>query len=56
MEIERVEGIAGYRFLEFLVWGKVIYVDDLVTDLSERDMNQGVIIDWDHFQEKVYSL
>jgi GNAT superfamily N-acetyltransferase len=33
---EAVRAVAGYRFLEFLAWGKVLYLDDLITDLNAR--------------------
>lgn len=28
---ERVAGVAGFRTLEFLAWGRVLYIDDLAT-------------------------
>ena len=33
---ERVLCVAGYRISEFLAYGKVLYVDDLVTDENAR--------------------
>ena len=27
----RIVAVAGYRFAEFLAWGKVLYIDDFVT-------------------------
>jgi ribosomal protein S18 acetylase RimI-like enzyme len=35
----QVKAVAGYRFQECLAWGKILYIDDLVTDGSAR--NQG---------------
>src|SRR3989338_2531201 len=37
----RVKAVAGYRFLEFLAWGKVLYIDDLVTDSDARRRGYG---------------
>lgn len=31
-----VKCVAGYRYLEFLAWGKVLYIDDLITDQAAR--------------------
>ena len=31
-----VVAATGYRVLEFLAWGRVLYVDDLVTDPAQR--------------------
>lgn len=36
IEQEVVRAVSGYRYLEFLAWGKVLYIDDLVTDSSNR--------------------
>ena len=33
--------IAGFRFLEFLAWGKVLYIDDLITDSGARKNGHG---------------
>lgn len=35
-EADQVQALAGFRFLEFLAWGKVIYIDDLVSDIAAR--------------------
>ena len=32
----QAKALAGFRFLEFLAWGKVIYIDDLVSDATAR--------------------
>ena len=31
-----VKACTGFRFLEFLAWGKVLYIDDLITDSATR--------------------
>ncbi|HEX6058661.1 MAG TPA: GNAT family N-acetyltransferase [Gemmatimonadaceae bacterium] len=36
-----VRAVAGYRFLDQLVSGKVLYVDDLVTDAAARSRGHG---------------
>ena len=38
---ERVRCVAGYRFMELLAYGKVLYVDDLVTDEAARSRDFG---------------
>lgn len=43
----KVVAVAGYRFLEFLSWGKILYVDDLVTDERLRGKGHGgALLDW----------
>ena len=43
----QVPSAAGYRFAEFLAWGKVIYVDDLTTLESARGQGHGgALLDW----------
>ena len=29
---EEISALAGFRFAEFMAWGKVLYLDDLITD------------------------
>ncbi len=42
-----VPSAAGYRFAEFLAWGKVLYVDDLTTLESARGRGHGgALLDW----------
>ena len=42
-----VRAVAGYRILEFLAWGKILYVDDLVTASGERSKGLGErLFDW----------
>jgi len=36
-----VKAVAGFRFLEFLAWGKVLYIDDLITDSETRRSGYG---------------
>lgn len=44
---ERVIGVAGFRRLEMLWRGDMLYVDDLVTDEAHRDSGAGTaLIDW----------
>ncbi len=44
---EQVPSAAGYRFAEFLAWGKVLYVDDLTTLAAARGQGHGgVLLDW----------
>jgi GNAT superfamily N-acetyltransferase len=42
-----VVSVAGFRILEFLAWGKVLYVDDLITDPACRGRGYaGALLDW----------
>jgi len=39
--------VAGFRFLETLGWGRLMYVDDLVTDENQRSKGYGdKMLDW----------
>lgn len=43
----QVKALAGFRFLEFLAWGKVIHIDDLVSDTATRKNGYGSkILKW----------
>jgi GNAT superfamily N-acetyltransferase len=43
----QVRCVAGYRISECLSWGKFLYVDDLVSDQSDRSKNYGKqMMDW----------
>lgn len=43
----KVRAVAGFRFYEMLAHGKVLYVDDLVTDESGRSKGYGAaLLDW----------
>lgn len=42
-----VRAVAGYRFMEILYSGKILYVDDLNTDEQHRSKGYGkVLLDW----------
>lgn len=44
---DHVLSAAGYRFAEFLAWGKVLYIDDLTTLESARGRGHaGALLDW----------
>lgn len=44
---ECVTAAAGYRFAEYLAWGRVLYVDDLITHPDHRGAGYGgALIDW----------
>src|SRR5579871_4625838 len=46
-ESKSVVAAAGYRFLEFLAWGRVLYVDDLITHPDKRGAGYGgALMDW----------
>jgi GNAT superfamily N-acetyltransferase len=43
----RVKSVAGFRFAEFLAWGKVLYIDDLSTLPGETSRGfAGSLLDW----------
>lgn len=43
----RVKSAAGFRFAEFLAWGKVLYIDDLTTLPDETSKGfAGSLLDW----------
>jgi GNAT superfamily N-acetyltransferase len=37
----KIKALVGFRFLEFLAWGKVLYIDDLITDSETRKSGHG---------------
>jgi len=42
-----VRAVAGYRFMEMLYCGKILYVDDLNTDEATRSQGHGkTLMDW----------
>lgn len=46
-ENEEISALAGYRFAEFLAWGKAIYLDDLITDPSKKRHGYALaLLDW----------
>jgi GNAT superfamily N-acetyltransferase len=43
----KVQSVAGFRFAEFLVWGKILYIDDLSTLEEARGKGfASLMIDW----------
>ncbi len=47
VERSRVVAVAGYRLGENLAWGRFLYVDDLVTDNSQRSNGHGTrLLEW----------
>ena len=46
-DAEQVVSAAGFRFCEFLAWGRVLYIDDLTTIPSARGKGYaGALLDW----------
>jgi len=46
-EAGEVRAVAGFRYLETLAWGKILYVDDLVTAPAQRSRGHGgQLFDW----------
>ena len=43
----KIVAAAGYRFANFLAWGKVLYIDDLIThpDYKKQGLG-GALLDW----------
>jgi len=42
-----IRSVAGFRIQEMLAWGKIIYVDDLVTSDADRSHGYGgQLFDW----------
>ncbi len=42
-----IRSVAGFRIQEMLAWGKILYVDDLVTSDSDRSRGYGgQLFDW----------
>ena len=47
LEEGRVRAVAGYRFMEMLYCGRILYVDDLITDERTRSRGHGKrLLDW----------
>jgi GNAT superfamily N-acetyltransferase len=43
----KIRAVAGYRFMELLYCGRILYIDDLVTDESVRSRGFGrQLLDW----------
>jgi GNAT superfamily N-acetyltransferase len=46
-ERDVVRAVAGYRYMEMLYCGKIMYVDDLNTDEAHRSLGYGrTLLDW----------
>jgi GNAT superfamily N-acetyltransferase len=42
-----IKSAAGFRFAEFMAWGKVLYIDDLITLPGETSNGYaGALLDW----------
>ncbi|NOV29397.1 GNAT family N-acetyltransferase [Methylomonas sp. ZR1] len=42
-----VKSVAGFRFAEFLAWGKILYIDDLATRSGETAQGfASALLDW----------
>lgn len=49
----QIKALIGFRFLEFLAWGKVLYIDDLIADASTRRNGYGSkILKWMIYEAK----
>lgn len=47
LDAGEVRCVAGFRVCEFLAYGKVLYVDDLITDQNARSRSYGkLMMDW----------
>lgn len=46
LEDNEVKAAAGYRITESLAWGKYLYVDDLITNVSSRRQGYASVL-WD---------
>jgi GNAT superfamily N-acetyltransferase len=50
-----IKSVAGFRFAEFLAWGRVLYIDDLSTLPGETGRGfAGALLDWlaDHARSR----
>ena len=46
--------LIGYRYLEFLAWGKVLYIDDLISSAEHRQKGYaGQLLNWVIEQAKI---
>ncbi len=44
---DQVVAVAGYRIAEFLAWGRIFYVDDLISRSAFRKRGYGgMLLDW----------
>lgn len=52
---DNVMAVAGFHLGENLAWGKFLYIDDLVTDQSQRSNGMGkILLSWLHDEAKNY--
>lgn len=50
-----VKAVIGFRYLEFLAWGKVLYIDDLITGADTRKNGYAtLLLNWVDQQAKVH--
>ena len=43
----KISAVIGFRYLEFLAWGKVLYIDDFITDAqTRRNGHGGKLLKW----------
>lgn len=46
-DADAIRAVAGFRFLDTLAWGKILYLDDLVTRAIDRSRGHGArLFDW----------
>ena len=44
---DKIVALIGYRFFECTAWGRVLYIDDLVTDPNQKRRGYGSqLLDW----------
>jgi GNAT superfamily N-acetyltransferase len=42
-----IKAAAGFRFLECLAWGKILYIDDLISEVAARRQGYGsTLLKW----------
>lgn len=42
-----IKALMGFRFLELLAWGKILYIDDLITDKGDQKQGHGSkLLEW----------
>lgn len=53
LDQEQVKAVMGFRYLEFLAWGKVLYIDDLITHEDTRKNGCAtILLNWSVEQAK----
>ena len=44
---DMIKSAAGFRIAEFLAWGKILYIDDLITLPNQKKRGYaGILLDW----------